>query len=121
MDKTACAFVSHSCLVSKSRFSKLSYKKALRISICSSLKPAIMKLNDQRILVEIHKKLASALMKRPSPSCKNCKILTEMLADVAVLYSNILDGVIKKEIRWSFARHLLGLIVDVVKTYTKGS
>lgn len=80
-----------------------------------------MELNDQRVLVAVHKKLASALMKRPSPSCKNCKVLSEMLADVTVLYSNIIDGVIKKEIRQNFARRLLGLIVDVVKAYTKGS
>lgn len=80
-----------------------------------------MELKHQRALVAVHRKLASALTKRPSPSCKNCKVLREMLADVTVLYSDILDGVIKKEIRQSFARRLLGLIVDVVKAYTKGS
>ena len=41
-----------------------------------------MELNHQRSLVAVHRKLASALTKRPSPSCKDCKVLREMLADV---------------------------------------
>ena len=79
-----------------------------------------MELNQQKMLVNVHKQLALAIKSNPS-HCKDCKVLAKALSDVTIIYSEILDGVIKKEIRTSFARRVLATIFDIVKVYTKGS
>jgi hypothetical protein len=78
-----------------------------------------MNLKQQQKLVAVHRQLAQALKKSPSHTCKNCKDLAGTLASVTAIYSDVLDGVIKGEIRRSFARRILSTVVDVVKAYTR--
>lgn len=80
-----------------------------------------MELKAQQKLAALNKKLASALKKHPTRTCENCKVLAELLAEVVNIYSDIIEGVIKKEIRASFVRRLLSLLVAVVRMYTKVS
>lgn len=80
-----------------------------------------MNLKDQQKLVLIQRKLTSTLQKQPSHkcSCDGCIALTKTLAEVTTLYADILDGVLRAEVRRGFARRLSTLILDVVRVYTK--
>jgi hypothetical protein len=80
-----------------------------------------MNLNNQKTLVSIHKELATALQWQPSHRCKRCKVLATKLASITALYSEILDGVIRKEIRQSYARRILSILLEAVKSLTRVS
>lgn len=80
-----------------------------------------MNLKQETNLVSIHKELATALTWQPSHSCKRCKLLAAKLASVTTLYSDILEGVIRKEIRQSYARRIFSVLLEAVKSFTKVS
>lgn len=77
-----------------------------------------MNLKEQQGLVAVHRQLATAL-KTPSHTCKNCKELAGILATVTALYSDILDGVLRGQMRRDFARRIFSTVLDVVKAYTR--
>ena len=78
-----------------------------------------MTLTDQKNLVLIHKELAVVLKRQPSYQCKQCKLLARQLASVTTLYSDILEGVIRKEIKQSYAKRILAIIMEAIKSFTK--
>ncbi len=78
-----------------------------------------MNTKQQQQLIAVHRQLAGVLEKTPPHTCKNCSVLASKLATVTAIYSDILDGVLKGEIRRAFARRVLSTIVDVVKAYTR--
>jgi len=80
-----------------------------------------MELKNQKGLVLIHKELATALQWQPSHRCKRCKLLAKQLAAVTALYSDILESVIRKEIRQSYARRIFSILFEAIKSFTKVS
>lgn len=80
-----------------------------------------MELNNQKILVQIHKELATASQWQPSHSCKRCKLLATKLASITELYCEILDSVIRKEIRQSYAKRIFSILIEVVKNVSRVS
>lgn len=77
-----------------------------------------MNLKEQQGLVAVHRQLAAAL-RTPSHTCKHCKELTAKLATVTAIYSDVLEGVIKGQVRREFARRVLSTVLDVVKAFTR--
>lgn len=80
-----------------------------------------MNLKQETNLVSIHKELATALRWQPSHSCKRCKLLVTKLASITALYSEILEGVIRKEIRQSYASRILSILLEAMKSFIKVS
>lgn len=80
-----------------------------------------MELTNQKRLVQIHKELATASRWQPSRSCKRCKLLATQLASITELYCEILDSVIRKEIRQSYAQRIISILIEVVKNVTRVS
>jgi len=80
-----------------------------------------MELINQKRLVLIHKELATASQWQLSHNCRRCKLLADKLAAVTVLYCEILESVIRKEIRQSYAKRILSILVEAVKNLTKVS
>ena len=80
-----------------------------------------MNIKDQQRLLVIQRELSTALQLEPSHKrpCARCSALSKALAEVTALHADILDGVLRSEIRRGFARRLASLIMDVVKVYTK--
>ena len=80
-----------------------------------------MNLKIQTKLVSIHKELATVLQWQPSHHCKRCKLLATKLASVTALYSEILECVIRKEIRQSYARRIFLILLEAIKTFIRVS
>ena len=80
-----------------------------------------MELKNQKNLVSIHKELATAIRWQPSHNCKRCKLLANKLASITALYCEILESVIKKEIRQSYAKRILSILIEAIKSFTKVS
>lgn len=80
-----------------------------------------MDLKIQKKLVQINKELATATQWQPSHRCKQSILLAKQLASVTTLYAEILESVIRKEIRQSYARRIFAIIIEIVKSYTKVS
>ena len=80
-----------------------------------------MELTNQKRLVLIHKELATASQWQPLHSCRRCKLLAAKLASITGLYCEILESVIRKEIRQSYAQRILSILVEAVKHLTRVS
>lgn len=80
-----------------------------------------MDLKTQRTLVLLNKELATALQWQPSHRCKQCKLIVAKLAFITTLYGEILDSVIRKEIRHSYAVRIISILVEAVKSFIKVS
>ncbi len=72
------------------------------------------------MLVAVQKQLADVIVKTPSHSCKNCKVLVGALASITGIYTDILEGVLKGEMRRDFVRRIASVTLDVVKGFTRG-
>ena len=80
-----------------------------------------MELTNQRRLVRIHKELATASQWQPSRNCKRCKLFATQLAAITALYCEILESVIRREIRQSYAKRILSILIEAIKGLTKVS
>ncbi|MFA4873622.1 MAG: hypothetical protein WC659_06900 [Patescibacteria group bacterium] len=80
-----------------------------------------MNLPNQQRLVAIHKELATATKWQPSPRCRRCQLLATQLASVTALYCEILDSVLRKEIRQSYAKRILSILMEAIKGFARVS
>lgn len=77
-----------------------------------------MTSKEETTLVAINKQLSAALQQNSSSTgCPHCIARTDQLARITSLYSDILQSVIKREIRLQFAEEIIAIITKAVVGY----
>lgn len=78
-----------------------------------------MTKKEEKTLIEINKQLSAALKQNSSSTgCEHCKVRAAQLARITALYSEILESVIKREIRLEFAEEMIAVITKAVMGFT---